>query len=202
MGSGFMAHAIESLKRNRRLLHEKTNRFKQKTVTKRINRTKKKQKHNTEYIRKLRLADKKRQNSIKLQIGLIAFIAIIGTILLLQWGNEALPSQLKTYTNSLKNIELEAADAKRKERYFTLIKWGDYYLNNQKWEAAQNSFDKALKFFPNGKKVNLGLTKSLIYRCKFEQKYCEASITYFNSLKQSNSYSETTIKQLSLLIQD
>lgn len=202
MGSGFMAHAIESLKSNRKRLHEKTNRFRQRQVYKRLNKRNTKRKRGTENTWKLKLAEKKRRNKIRKQIGFIAFIAIIGTIVLLQLGNKFIGKQLIIYQTDIRNIELSAANASRKEGYFTLIKKGDYYLDNENWQVAQNIFNNALNLYPNGKRANLGLTKCLIYRCKQEQKYCEEALNYFNHLNQSGIYSDVTMNNLTLLIQD
>ena len=200
MGSGFMAHAIESLKRNRRLLHEKTNRFRQRQVTSRSHRTTNR-KNNSANTWKLKLADKKRRNSMLMQVGLIAFFSILGTTVLLQVGNKFISNQLKSYRATIRSIELSTSNPIQKERYFTLIKWGNYHLHNQEWKAAQNNFNNALTLFPNGKIANLGLTKSLIYRCKHEQKYCKEAADYFHILDKSGIYSAATIDNLAILIQ-
>jgi len=192
-----MASAIESLKSNRKRLHEKTNRFRQRKTANRNSKTHTNRKRKVENTRQLKLADKKRRNKIMIEIGLIAFISIIGTVFLLQWSHQFISKQLVSYHTDIKNIELSAANASRKEGYFTLIERGNLYLANQDWQFAQSNFNRALTLFPKGKRANLGLTKSLIYQCKYENRYCKEARSYFN---QSGIYSKTTINKLSLLI--
>jgi len=199
MGSGFMTHAIDSLKNNRRYLREKNKRFRKgKTTTayKKKSRSSKKEIKNSW---RLEMADKKRQNDIKLELGILAFIILIGTIVLLKLGSKFMTNQLSAYHMEIEKIEASERVQEQKEVYLIWIRRGNAGLARKDWREAHRCFYRAIKLFPNGKKANLGLTKSLIYQCKQEKKYCEEATAYYNQLIALDVYSEHTIRNLSAL---
>lgn len=112
-----MAHAIDSLKNNRRYLHERSNHFRKKKSFKSFSKTNSTKKTAALSTWKLKLAEKKRQTKMWLQLVIIAIISIMGTIVLLQKGNALISKQLIPYDNDMKHTEKNALAKSHKEAY-------------------------------------------------------------------------------------
>ncbi|MEM6316231.1 MAG: hypothetical protein AAF960_01095 [Bacteroidota bacterium] len=200
MGSGFMNQAIESLKNNRKSVREKTNRFRQRKKYQPPKKKRTTNKGSNEDSWQLKMADKRRQNKIKLELGILALIMILGTVIFLRIGNQFVVNSISDYQNEIREMEAFASIQKQKEVYFTMVKRGESDLENQNWQAAHRNFYQAVKLYPNGKKGNLGLTKSLIYQCAYENKYCEESINYYDQMMASGMYSDEVMENLAFLM--
>ncbi|MEL6717269.1 MAG: hypothetical protein AAFO82_01585 [Bacteroidota bacterium] len=77
-----------------------------------------------------------------------------------------------------RNEKLEQYD------YHTWIRTGDHYLSKHQLDKAQNAYVHALRFFPNGKEANIGISQVLDAKCQEMGISCEEAMEYKKNLRK------------------
>jgi len=85
----------------------------------------------------------------------------------------------------------------KKDAYNLLTRSGNYYLSSNKLDEAQSEFTRALNVHKYGKSARIGLTKTLIQKCKQKQILCEEIQPNLNFIKEMNFLSDDEIVALS-----
>lgn len=87
-----------------------------------------------------------------------------------------------TFIGTDQNIPHRIHDAellqKRNDSYQFLLAEGEAYLEIQDWDEAQRAFLAAFHFFEYGKQANIGLTKVLLQKCKYDKASCDWAADY------------------------
>lgn len=82
------------------------------------------------------------------------------------------------------------------QAYHVLTTTGNDYLYWNRLDEAQDEFARALKIDKNGYKANLGMTKTLMKKCKQRGEYCDEAKDYLDYMKTSNQYIDNELVEL------
>lgn len=93
------------------------------------------------------------------------------------------------------NKELKAMN----RLYQLHIDYGQQYLVNNDLELAQAEFEDAIKVYPYKKEGSLGMTKTLIKRCQFENLYCDRAAEYYDFTTSHVKLNKTELGELNKL---
>ncbi len=85
------------------------------------------------------------------------------------------------------------------ERYRLLIKEGNECLKADQLDEAQQKFTKAWDLDRYGFEVNLGMTKTLLKKCKRNGEYCREAKAFFNFMKKNAKLSDIELNDIEKL---
>lgn len=99
--------------------------------------------------------------------------------------------------NYQQKIALETImEAVHREDYLFLVNSGYYYFRRKKLSTAQWEFTRALSIDEYGKDARIGLTRTLIERCKAYHEGCEEIQTNLDFIRGMKYLPEEKIKEL------
>lgn len=131
---------------------------------------------------------------IKLGLGLPAFLIFVA---LIGFGIQFYGNPLRTYTNTYGNRTKVAVqknkEAEYRNAYNIFMDEGNMYLNAKEWDAAQAAYYHILKMDKYDIAANIGLTKTLLQKCKQYQELCETADEYVHFLQKMNYASKEEI---------
>ncbi|MFK5982640.1 MAG: hypothetical protein QM499_06980 [Flavobacteriaceae bacterium] len=173
-GGGSAQGANDSLRFNRWQLGKRPNMFKKERRYFEIKRKYKNQAGGIEVLKKLSEQEKEKiRNDIRRKarkeknfVLFTTFIFIICFILGLFF---IITSSTSQFENNKKSLVI-----KEKENNFLIfLKYGDTWIEEEKWDAAIYNFEKALKLYPNSFEAKYRLVLAYSYKCERMKFDCE-----------------------------
>lgn len=190
---GFSDYANKIVRSNRKLVRGITSRYYKKNTSVPQHLNYKRQTISEENLRNS--AIKKRKNTIK-QLSIPLLCTIILTVIVYLAFDHYLGKIHSERNTILKEIRMDTKNKERFTEYKYRLRNAEDFLKGKNIIEAQNEFSTALKLYPNSKAANIGLTKSLVYNCKVNNKQCVIALEYLNNLKQSGKLNEMEILSL------
>lgn len=88
------------------------------------------------------------------------------------------------------------AEKEKKDAYDLFVRTAQSYLHVNKLDKAQSEFIRALSLDNYGKLARIGLTKTLIKKCKQQQEFCDEIKPHLDYLEQMKYLSKKEIETL------
>lgn len=131
--------------------------------------------------------------SIFLQLLGVTICTIAIIYFAINYIDQLIPAYKQNYQSQKKETAKELFDI---EYYYHMVQGGERSLENKNYSAAQHEFITALKYRPNDRRANLGLTKVLLNDCKQRKINCELSNQYYQKFISSSNLTKKELINL------
>ena len=131
--------------------------------------------------------------SIFLQLLGVTICTIAIIYFAINYIDQLIPAYKQNYQSQKKETAKELFDI---EYYYHMVQGGERSLENKNYSAAQHEFITALKYRPNDRRANLGLTKVLLNDCKQRKINCELPNQYYQKFISSGNLTKKELINL------
>jgi tetratricopeptide (TPR) repeat protein len=133
-------------------------------------------------------------------ITLLAFVGIL-TFTLQQKAKSAAVEESKKPVSSTSSYKIPFTEEELARAYRMNVSSGQAYLQAEKYEKAEEDFQRALHFEKDGAAANVGLLEIVCRRCYLNDINCEGAKVYLDRIKANDWLNETDLEYLEQLIQ-
>jgi tetratricopeptide (TPR) repeat protein len=133
-------------------------------------------------------------------ITLLAFVGIL-TLTLQKKAKSAAVEESKKPVSWISSNETPFTEEELARAYRMNVSSGQAYLQAEKYEKAEEYFQRALHFEKGGAAANVGLLEVVCRRCYLNDINCEGAKVYLDRVKANKWLDKATLKNLEQLIQ-